>query len=232
MRALTLIAVLVASAGDPDLAAGGERNVVSKDGTGFVLVPSGRAFVPWGLNYDHDRTGRLLEDYWEREWDAVARDFRQMKALGANVVRIHLQFGRFMTGPDQPDAGALDRLAMLLRLAEEVGLYLDLTGLGCYHKADVPGWYDKLSEPDRWDAQARFWTAVAGRCKDSPAVFCYDLMNEPVVPRRPPARRLARPGVRGQALRAVRHPRPAGPPPAGRRPGVGPTPGRRHPSRG
>ena len=30
--------------------------------------------------------------------------------------------------------------------------------------------------------QARFWQAVAGRCKDSPAVFCYDLMNEPVVP--------------------------------------------------
>ena len=30
--------------------------------------------------------------------------------------------------------------------------------------------------------QARFWEAVAGRCADSPAVFCYDLMNEPVVP--------------------------------------------------
>jgi hypothetical protein len=30
--------------------------------------------------------------------------------------------------------------------------------------------------------QARFWTAVAGRCAGSPAVFCYDLMNEPVVP--------------------------------------------------
>jgi hypothetical protein len=30
--------------------------------------------------------------------------------------------------------------------------------------------------------QARFWEAVAGRCAASPAVFCYDLMNEPVVP--------------------------------------------------
>jgi hypothetical protein len=30
--------------------------------------------------------------------------------------------------------------------------------------------------------QARFWQAVAGRCAESPAVFCYDLMNEPVVP--------------------------------------------------
>jgi hypothetical protein len=46
----------------------------------------------------------------------------------------------------------------------------------------VPAWYDKLSEKERWAAQARFWQAVAGRCKGSPAVFCYDLMNEPVVP--------------------------------------------------
>src|SRR5262249_37029881 len=34
----------------------------------------------------------------------------------------------------------------------------------------------------RWDVQARFWQAVASRCATSPAVFCYDLMNEPVVP--------------------------------------------------
>ncbi|HEV3256401.1 MAG TPA: cellulase family glycosylhydrolase, partial [Gemmataceae bacterium] len=82
---------------------------------------------------------------------------------------------------------ALDRLGKLLALAERLRLYLDLTGLGCYHKKDVPAWYDKLSEKERWDVQATFWRAVAGRCADSPAVFCYDLMNEPIVPggRRP-----------------------------------------------
>jgi hypothetical protein len=67
-------------------------------------------------------------------------------------------------------------------LAEKTGLYLDLTGLGCYHKKDVPPWYDLLSESERWKVQARFWEAVAARCAPSPAVFCYDLMNEPVVP--------------------------------------------------
>src|SRR5438874_4293255 len=46
----------------------------------------------------------------------------------------------------------------------------------------LPAWYDKLSEKERWAVQARFWQAVAGRCAASPAVFCYDLMNEPVVP--------------------------------------------------
>lgn len=155
---------------------------VSGDKTGFVLDPGGKAFTPWGFNYDHDPKGRLIEDYWHDEWATVEADFRQMKKLGANVVRVHLQFGKFMTSADKPDEKSLARLAKLLALAEDVGLYLDLTGLGCYHKADVPAWYDKLSESERWDAQAAFWSAVARQCKDSPAVFCYDLMNEPVAP--------------------------------------------------
>jgi hypothetical protein len=155
---------------------------VSKDKKGFVLDPSGRPFVPWGLNYDHDDKGRLLEDYWDDEWPAVEAHFAQMKKLGANVVRVHLQLGKFMDGADRPNGKALDRLGKLLAVAGRLRLYLDLTGLGCYHKRDVPAWYDRLSEKERWDVQARFWRAVAGRCAASPAVFCYDLMNEPVVP--------------------------------------------------
>ena len=159
---------------------------VSDDARGFI-TDSGRPFTPWGFNYDHDEAGRLIEDYWTAEWGKVVEDFREMKALGANVVRIHLQVGRFIEAPDRPNAAALDRLGKLLRLAEETGLYLDLTGLGCYHKEDVPAWYDPLDEEGRWSVQERFWEAVARRCTSSPAVFCYDLMNEPLVPGpRPP----------------------------------------------
>lgn len=155
---------------------------VARDKTGFVLEPSGKPFTPWGFNYDHDSKGRLVEDYWESDWPKVERDFRAMKQLGANVIRIHLQLGKFMDAPDKPNEKSLERLTKLVRVAEQVGLYLDLTGLGCYHKADVPAWYDKLSEKDRWEVQARFWEAVASRCASSPAIFCYDLMNEPLVP--------------------------------------------------
>jgi hypothetical protein len=52
---------------------------------------------------------------------------------------------------------------------------------GRYHKKDVPAWYDKLSQKDRLNVQAHFWQAVAGRNKDSPAVYCFDLINEPVM---------------------------------------------------
>jgi len=155
---------------------------VSEDGRGFIYEGDRRPFVAWGVNYDHDEKGRLLEDYWDAEWPKVEEDFREIKDLGANVVRIHLQLGKFMQQPEMPNGGSLDRLARLVELAERLNLYLDLTGLACYHKPEVPAWYDKLSEEARWDVQARFWEAVAGRCAKSPAIFCYDLMNEPILP--------------------------------------------------
>ena len=159
-----------------------ERIEAGKDGRGFVGAASGRRFVPWGFNYDRDYRLRLLEDYWEAEWPTVVRDFGEMKALGANIVRVHLQLARFMDGPETTNGPALAQLGRLVALAEQTGVYLDITGLGCYRKQDVPAWYAALDEARRWDVQARFWEGVAARCAGSPAVFCYDLMNEPVVP--------------------------------------------------
>ncbi|MBC8355250.1 MAG: cellulase family glycosylhydrolase [Planctomycetes bacterium] len=154
---------------------------VSHDGKGFVLTDSGASFVPWGFNYDHEGDGKLIEDYWDDQWSTVESAFKEMKQLGANVVRIHLQFGKFMESPTEPRQHSLEQLARLVKLAESTGLYLDITGLGCYHKQDVPSWYNKLGEQQRWAAQAAFWEAVAQTCSASPAIFCYDLMNEPVV---------------------------------------------------
>ncbi len=159
-----------------------ERIRLSSDGRSFVREPSGRPFLAWGFNYDHDRHGRLLEDYWEAEWETVREDFREMKALGANVVRVHLQFGKFMDAPDRPRAAALARLEQLLELARETRLYLDLTGLGCYDKSAVPDWYDAMDTSHRWAAQAVFWSAIAQRCAGRAEVWCYDLMNEPILP--------------------------------------------------
>jgi len=154
---------------------------VAENNKHFTKVESGKPFVPWGFNYDHNREGQLLEDYWD-DWPTVAADFAEMKQLGANVVRVHLQFGKFMVSPTEPNQQSLNKLVQLVKLAEETGLYLDLTGLGCYHKQDVPDWYDQLDEQQRWAAQSVFWEAVAKTCAASPAIFCYDLMNEPVAP--------------------------------------------------
>jgi hypothetical protein len=87
-----------------------------------------------------------------------------------------------MTAPDKANDAALDQLTHLLAVAESTGLFLDLTGLACYRTADVPPWYDPLDDEARWNAQAALWRAVATRCASSRAVFCYDLMNEPIAP--------------------------------------------------
>jgi hypothetical protein len=157
-----------------------ERVRVAEDGRRFVLAESQREFRPWGMNYGN--AGRLMEDFWNEEWETIAGDFRELKALGANVVRVHLQVGKFMETADRPNATALKQLARMLRLAEETGLRLDVTGLACYRPSDVPAWYDALEEPARWAAQANFWAAIAKTCASSRAVFCYDLINEPLSP--------------------------------------------------
>src|SRR5262249_19562829 len=140
-----------------------------------------RPFTPWGFNYGRDQRFRLIEDYWGPEWSTIERQFKEMKQLGANVVRIHLQLARFMDAVDKVNRPNLTRLVALVRLAETNGLHLDLTGLGSYRETDVPPWYGALSEQDRWRAQAFFWEAVATACADRPGVFAYNLMNEPIV---------------------------------------------------
>jgi endo-1,4-beta-mannosidase len=128
---------------------------------------------------------RLLEDYWDKEWPTVAADFAEMKRLGANVIRIHLQLARFMDTPDKPNPASLAQLTKLLNLAQTNGLYLDLTGLACYRRADVPNWYTQLDELARWQTQANFWSAIAQTCANHTNIFCYDLINEPSVPAQP-----------------------------------------------
>ena len=157
-----------------------ESIIVSADKRGFAFKKSAKPFRPWGVNYGNH--GRLMEDFWESEWETISDDFREIKELGANVVRLHLQYGKFMEAPDKPNVRAFQQLSRLLHLAETNSLYLDITGLACYRPSDVPPWYDRLSEKARWESQACFWRAVAEQCASSPAVFCYNLMNEPISP--------------------------------------------------
>lgn len=153
---------------------------VAEDGSRFVVGDSGETFTPWGFNY-LGRHGELIEESWAEDWPRVERDFREMRKLGANVARVHLQFGTYLTGPDEVNEAELARLRKLLDLAEETGLYLDVTGLNLFRLDQIPAWYDAMDEAERWRVQARWWEAIAETCAGRPAVFCYDLTNEPVI---------------------------------------------------
>nr|MCU0874113.1 hypothetical protein [Pirellulaceae bacterium] len=91
---LTVMAVRGSAAEQPGDAPAGKPGQglewirVSGDKTHFVGQASGRRIVIWGVNYDHDEQGRLIEDYWHPEWAKVAADFAEIKALGGNVIRV------------------------------------------------------------------------------------------------------------------------------------------------
>ena len=118
-------------------------------GTRFFIGISDTVFAPVGFNYDHDEHYRLLEDYWHDEWDKVETDFYAMRDLGANVIRIHLQVGKFLKSPESFFETELLQLDRLLVLASACHVRIHLVGLGCYPRVDVPQWYEKLAEPER-----------------------------------------------------------------------------------
>jgi hypothetical protein len=156
--------------------AGGMETVrIAPDKKGFVLHPSGARYVPWGHNYASvDIMERLASDPAR-----VEREFTEMKAAGTTVARIHPEMPRILVGPDKADPHALEQLKKLLKIAENSGIHLKITGLACYQIKDRLAWYDSMEEPDRWKTQAFFWETIARTCAGSPAVFAYDLVNEP-----------------------------------------------------
>src|SRR5690625_6957161 len=114
--------------------------------------------------------GTLMEYEWETEDKMVSLigDLEDMKSLGANLVRIHLQYHQFMKGPEEVDQAAVDRLKYYVSRAEETGLYLDVTGLGSYRRDD-PGWYESITEQARSVQQALFCKNLSAAAGDSPA---------------------------------------------------------------
>lgn len=157
------------------LAADLETVTLSPNKRSFVLYPSGSRFIPWGHNYASvDLMERLAQ-----EPARVEREFAEMKAAGTTVARVHPEMPHILTGPNKTDPQGLDQLRKLLGIAEKSGIHLKITGLACYKIKDRMAWYDALNEQDRWKTQAFFWETIARTCAQSPAVFAYDLVNEP-----------------------------------------------------
>jgi hypothetical protein len=156
-------------------AAGMETVKVAPDKKGFILHPSGDRYIPWGHNYASvDILDRLAKDPAR-----VEREFTEMKAAGTTVARIHPEMPRILAGADKADPNALDQLRKLLRIAENSGIHLKITGLACYKIKDRMAWYDSMDEQDRWKTHAFLWETIARTCAESPTVFAYDLVNEP-----------------------------------------------------
>lgn len=152
-------------------------------GTGFADA-NGKHFIPWGVNYTNTNQLRLIDDNWMEDsvWSIILQDFREMKALNMNLIRIHLQYNKFMLNTTTPNQESLNRLRELVAFAGTYGMYVDITGLCAYILEDSPPWYDALDEAGRWATQAVCWKSVAQAVSEYNNVFVYNLMNEPITP--------------------------------------------------
>jgi aryl-phospho-beta-D-glucosidase BglC (GH1 family) len=90
-----------------------ERIITTPNNKGFIKKDSKQPFRPWGMNYSN--SGRLIEDFWEKDWDTIKGDFREIKSLGDNLVRVHLQYGKFMAACDVVNTQALQKLNQVVK---------------------------------------------------------------------------------------------------------------------
>ncbi len=172
--------------GEPP-AAGLERLRVSDDGSAFVGTVTGSAFRVWGGDLSLDPDIEVMTD-----------DFRDVRRMGLNVIRLLLDTEDYLvaptcdTCPPTVDTAAVDHLGDVATAAEQVGLYLDITGNGIATHHHNHSWFDDLSaspedEVRRWQAQELFWQAVAAELRPHTSVAWYDLVNEPTLPVSTPA---------------------------------------------
>ncbi len=156
---------------------------ISLNSSNDLVDSEGKEFIPWGFNYTNPEKVGLIEDRWDIEstWDIISEDFEEMKDLSANVVRIHLQAGKFLNSSDEVNHSAYEKLKRLADLAEDQSLYLIVTGLAAYRREDTPEWYQSLSDQDRWKAHLTFWENIASTLNGHNAILAYDLINEPVI---------------------------------------------------
>ena len=164
--------------------------VSADDQNGFAGATSGRKFVPYGNNCCDDPVVRMFEAWSDSTTvPNFIKDITEMKQMGANAIRLHVQFSEMIDGPAPgvPNTTNLGRLATIVGTAGKLGMYVDLTGLAPLQVGDPATWYENVATEDaRWTAQGLFWKKVAATLKNEPAVLAYDLVNEPLQPVAPP----------------------------------------------
>lgn len=151
---------------------------------GFVDA-TGKAFVPFGVNYYRPGTGWAPQLWKQFDAAATRRDFALLKKHGANVVRVFVSYGSFYTAPGKLNPEGLAKFDQLLDLADAAGLYVHPTGPD--HWEGVPPWLQELKVRDLdgndpvLQALENYWRWFATRYRGRSTIWAYDLKNEPAV---------------------------------------------------
>jgi hypothetical protein len=163
-----------AAAANPNL----PKVTLDKAGLGFVA--GGKPYVPFGVNYFRPGTGWAPQVWKKFDREATREDFRRMKEVGVNCVRVFLTYGSFYSEPGVLKEEGLRKFDQFLEVAEQAGIHVHPTGPD--HWEGMPAWKPVAIEDDTTLAALEsFWRLLAARYRGRNVIFAYDLKNEPEV---------------------------------------------------
>ena len=159
-----------------------ELIVVTSDGEGFAERDSGRPYIPFGTNYYDPHTGWAPKLWRQFDADKVREHFIVMKKLGVNCARVFLTVGSFQPEVKTIEEQALKKLDTLVKIARETCIRLILTGPD--HWEGSPSYWspDRFAGEEALGALEHFWEVLGKRYRGEPAIFAWDLLNEPHLP--------------------------------------------------
>ena len=159
-----------------------ELIVLAADGRSFIERESGQTFIPFGTNYYDPNTGWAPKIWRRFDPEKVQRHFRVMSEMGVNCARVFLTAATFQPDAETIDEQALKKLDMLVAIARRSGIRLILTGPD--HWEGQPSYWgrDRFAGEQALEALERFWDVVGRRYRGEPAIFAWDMLNEPHLP--------------------------------------------------
>jgi hypothetical protein len=162
---------------------------VAPTGWGFTEKGSGRPFVPWGCNYYDPFTGwppRLWEQF---DPSRVAGHFDHMQAIGVNIVRVFATLTNVLSAPDRTSKAGIAKMEQMLEIAAAHGIRVIFSGPGTWE--GTPAWWHATTpqecfiKGDLIAMQTVAWRAICQAFRGHPALFSYELYNEPAIPWQP-----------------------------------------------
>lgn len=155
--------------------------------TSFRERGTGKPFVSVGLNYFDPQTG-WAPKVWQQFDEARVREQLDLVAgAGFNTIRVFITLTSFETEQGKVSGDGPAKFRKLLDLCRTRGIYVIPTGPELWEGA--PAWYkgDRFADEMLLTAEESWWRRFAAEFANDPAIFAWDLANEPAVAWKGPA---------------------------------------------